>query len=277
MGSNRNSKRAPGPAQSPSPAASQKAAQNSSSSDHKTPKPQSGNEKLKVNTGNTSATTHDAPDAQGAGPGEPQLPITPKSPLPALHDDTNEKVSPPRNAAVQQDMTAVDELLITMKRMLGTLGSTFDLLGEQTIKVATLPIAIDAMHQVSRSSMSMRYNDLLLLPKIASLKHEFERQQHRQDAKMDDLKTVLLDQVKARLYTGLKETASGMVKEVISKLVANRVRSQVSRASAPRQNCDNILTHSSHELSTQISQSVRDDAISCKAQITEARIRLLNS
>lgn len=58
---------------------------------------------------------------------------------------------PARSAAVVQDMAVVEELLDTMKQMLGTLGATFDSLGEQTMKVATLPAAIDAVHQVSTS------------------------------------------------------------------------------------------------------------------------------
>ncbi len=41
-----------------------------------------------------------------------------------------------------------------MKQMLGTLGATFDTLGEQTVKVATLPAAMEAVSQVSIRSLS---------------------------------------------------------------------------------------------------------------------------
>lgn len=92
----------------------------------------------------------------------PVLPMTPKSPDPrsptiAAMNLSTEKESigfsalPARSAAVVQDMAVVEELLDTMKQMLGTLGATFDSLGEQTMKVATLPAAIDAVHQVSTS------------------------------------------------------------------------------------------------------------------------------
>lgn len=56
-----------------------------------------------------------------------------------------------QNLAVNKDLAVVEELLGTMRQMLGTLGSTVDTLGEQTIKVATLPAAMAAVHQVSMS------------------------------------------------------------------------------------------------------------------------------
>ena len=83
---------------------------------------------------------------------EPVLPMTPQSPesrspaagVAALAGNA----ALPARSAVNQDLEVVHELLGTMKLMLGTLGSTFDVLGDQTIKVATLPAAIDAVHQV---------------------------------------------------------------------------------------------------------------------------------
>lgn len=46
------------------------------------------------------------------------------------------------------DLTEIEDLLTTMKKTLGALGATFDSLGEQTARIATLGPAIDAAHQV---------------------------------------------------------------------------------------------------------------------------------
>lgn len=106
-----------------------------------------------VNAPTTVAQGEDATDRP-----QPVLPITPKSPDPrspatGVTNLTAEALLPARSVPVHQDIAVVEELLTSMKDMLGTLGSTFDTLGEQTIKVATLPAAIDAVHQVSVAVM----------------------------------------------------------------------------------------------------------------------------
>jgi hypothetical protein len=50
------------------------------------------------------------------------------------------------------DLSEVEELLTTMKQTLGTLGATFDTLGEQTARIASLGPAMDAAHQVNKNS-----------------------------------------------------------------------------------------------------------------------------
>lgn len=47
------------------------------------------------------------------------------------------------------DLSEVEELLVTMKQTLGTLSHTFDTLGEQTARIATLGPSMDTAHQVS--------------------------------------------------------------------------------------------------------------------------------
>jgi hypothetical protein len=54
------------------------------------------------------------------------------------------------------DLSDVDELLTTMKQTLGTLGATFDTLGEQTARIATLGPAMDSAHQVSSAALIRR-------------------------------------------------------------------------------------------------------------------------
>lgn len=77
-------------------------------------------------------------------------PTPPRSPAPKPSSQLSLQPSV-LQPAVAQDMQAVDSLLATMKKMLVTLGTSFDTLGKQTVAVASLPIAIDAMHQVQFS------------------------------------------------------------------------------------------------------------------------------
>ncbi|KAJ3526370.1 hypothetical protein NM688_g8270 [Phlebia brevispora] len=195
-----------------------------------------GGPKLKVETGNEPASTkRNEPDAGGA-PAEPSLPMTPKSPSPKLAPQEDTQALP--DPVMAHDMQAVNELLGTMKCMLGTLGSTFDTLGDQTIKVATLPIAIEAIHQ------------------IAAVRKELDERQQRREARMDELKRTLLEEVKTKVHEDLKNAASRIVKEIVRKEVAQRVRTQ---------------------LQAQITQVMRDDLVAWKQQIAEVKVRLYNS
>lgn len=51
---------------------------------------------------------------------------------------------------------AVNDLLMLMKTNLNTLGATFDSLGEQSAKVATLGPALDTAHQIHQLRRQMR-------------------------------------------------------------------------------------------------------------------------
>lgn len=111
---------------------------------------QSVRTKVTVDADNSYGAAHDISKAEVESVEEHALlPMTPKSPVSAipLPPDIDEKTSSSRNVAHRN--TARDELLGTMKQMLGALGCSFDTVGEQIFKVATLPIAIDAMNQVS--------------------------------------------------------------------------------------------------------------------------------
>lgn len=58
---------------------------------------------------------------------------------------------------------AVNELLMLMKSNLNTLGATFDSLGEQSAKVATLGPAMDTAHQVHQLRRQMRNQEKVSL------------------------------------------------------------------------------------------------------------------
>lgn len=57
------------------------------------------------------------------------------------------------------DTAAVNDLLQMMKSTLNTLGATFDNLGEQSAKVASLGPAIDSAHQIHQLRRQMRAQD----------------------------------------------------------------------------------------------------------------------
>lgn len=82
----------------------------------------------------------------------------------------------------------------------------------------------------------MPFDDKLLPTKIATLKREFEEHEQRQDARLDHMKTVFLEEVKIHLYESLKEVASAIVKQIVSREVTKRVRAQVSREITQRRN-----------------------------------------
>ncbi|EKM53463.1 uncharacterized protein PHACADRAFT_259872 [Phanerochaete carnosa HHB-10118-sp] len=174
---------------------------------------------------------------------EPVLPMTPKSqgarsPATDTAPLTTEEAPFEKDPTVRRDLEVVDELLGTMRQMLGTLSSTVDTLGEQTIKVATLPAAMAAVHQ------------------IASAKDQLDAHQKQQEENMMAFKQLLLDEVRTRLYTRLKDTASAIVQEIIQKEIAERVRKQ---------------------LRMQIPQSMRDEVLRYKHQIMEVQVSLRNS
>lgn len=68
----------------------------------------------------------------------PRTPRTPGTPFPTANTQ------------------AVNDLLILMKSNLNTLGATFDSLGEQSAKVASLGPALDTAHQIHQLRRQMR-------------------------------------------------------------------------------------------------------------------------
>jgi hypothetical protein len=71
------------------------------------------------------------------------------------------------------DTSELNELLDVMKKTLAALGSTFDALGQQTTKVASLAPAMDSAYQVSLSpipagTLTSRYPGQLSPPAAAS-------------------------------------------------------------------------------------------------------------
>ena len=51
----------------------------------------------------------------------------------------------------------------------------------------------------------------------------------RLEQRMQDMKTLLLEEVKTKLYGKLRETANGIVKDIIQREIAERVRQQVGQ------------------------------------------------
>ena len=94
-----------------------------------------------------------SPDAASSAVGSNfALPPTPQSSLTSLTCATPISSHPQGESTrvrMSPEILAVGELLSTMKQMVGVLGTTLDCLGEQTVKVAELPPAIESMVEVS--------------------------------------------------------------------------------------------------------------------------------
>ncbi|KAL1941374.1 hypothetical protein VTO73DRAFT_7191 [Trametes versicolor] len=89
-----------------------------------------GTSALRVNT-NTSSTA-------GAGPSTAQA------------GTTTATAGPPMSAVGDPTSRRIDELLHTMQQTLSSLAWTFDVLGEQTLSVATLGPAVDARVKIDK-------------------------------------------------------------------------------------------------------------------------------
>lgn len=76
------------------------------------------------------------------------MPLTPPPERVSKKSDAQAVPSRAPSSSTTKDLVAVDELLDTMKRAFNAMSVTFDVLSQQTTKVADLGPVIDAKHQV---------------------------------------------------------------------------------------------------------------------------------
>lgn len=91
-------------------------------------------------------------DIKDAPPSPPETPKGDESELQATAAAIT-AASPNTGGHSNPTAEAVSELLITMKNTLGSLGKTFDLMGNQTMQVASLGPAVEALNQVRRRNI----------------------------------------------------------------------------------------------------------------------------
>jgi len=157
----------------------------------------------------------------------------PQSPLVAMTPRT-----PGTPYPIAQSTQAVNDLLMMMKGTLNTLGSTFDSLGEQSAKVATLGPALDSAHQIHQLRRQMRI------------------QEKHQTARIDDIKYLVQDQLKIQIAEHMREQIAQQIKAEIAKQVGEQVQKQ-------------ITTHLPVPLAIQASESQK--------QLSEVRVSLKNT
>jgi len=107
------------------------------------------------------------------------------------------------------DLSEVEELLTTMKQTLGTLGATFDSLGEQTTRIANLGPAITAAHQVHR------------------LRKQLQSQDRRHEDRIGEIKSLLRDVLKEQIIAHLSSHVNEMIREGVAKIVKARVATEL--------------------------------------------------
>lgn len=137
-----------------------------------------------------------------------------------------------------QNTAAVNELLMLMKTNLNTLGATFDSLGEQSAKVATLGPAMDTAHQVHQ------------------LRRQMRNQEKHQDSRITDIRTLVRDQLKVQIAEHMREQIDEQIKAEIALQVKGEVTNQIE-------------THLPIPLAIQAAES--------QEQLAEVRVSLQNS
>ncbi|KAG8684282.1 hypothetical protein FRC09_015492 [Ceratobasidium sp. 395] len=109
------------------------------------------------------------------------------------------------------DVAGLEQLRQTMQATMGMLGSTFDYLGEQTARVATLGPAVEASHQI----------------------HQLRRQVHAQDRKqeerMQEIKSLLQDVLKEQIAEHLRAHVFEMIREKVEEHVADKVKAALTQ------------------------------------------------
>ncbi|KAF8342713.1 uncharacterized protein EI90DRAFT_3115271 [Cantharellus anzutake] len=153
-------------------------------------------------------------------PLSPKTPRTPGTPYPVANTQ------------------AVNELLTMMKGTLNTLGATFDSLGEQSAKVASLGPALDSAHQIHQ------------------LRRQMRAQEKHQDARITDIRDFVKDDFKVQIADLMKEQIQDQIKNEIAMQTRAEVDSQITE-------------HLPIPLHVQAQES--------QQQLTEVRVQLKNS
>ncbi|KAF8306719.1 hypothetical protein DL93DRAFT_213689 [Clavulina sp. PMI_390] len=133
---------------------------------------------------------------------------------------------------------AVADLLMLMKSNLNTLGATFDSLGEQSAKVATLGPAMETAHQIHQ------------------LRRQMRQQEKHQDSRINDIRSLVQDTLKVQIAEHMR----AQIDEEIRREIAGQVKDEVT---------NQIATHLPIPLAIQAAES--------QEQLAEVRVSLQNT
>lgn len=114
------------------------------------------------------------------------------------------------------DLMPLNELVGSMKGALDHLGGVFDSLGEHTARVASLAPAMQAAHQIKQ------------------LKRQLAVQDSRQEERVQNLKVLLRDVIKAQIGDHLRYHIHLIIQERVQKEVARRVEEELNKQFPPK-------------------------------------------
>lgn len=114
------------------------------------------------------------------------------------------------------DLMPLNELVGSMKGALDHLGGVFDSLGEHTARVASLAPAMQAAHQIKQ------------------LKRQLAVQDSRQEERVQNLKVLLRDVIKAQIGDHLRYHIHLIIQERVQQEVARRVEDQLNKQFPPK-------------------------------------------
>ncbi|KZV80284.1 hypothetical protein EXIGLDRAFT_781176 [Exidia glandulosa HHB12029] len=161
-----------------------------------------------------------------------KAPSVPNSPVASTYGGATTVAGP------SAELQAVNELLSNMKNALGSLGMTFDTLGERTSHVAALAPQLEAQEQ------------------IQSLRLHIEAQDERYDDALDEVKMLLKEVMQEQLMDFMRQRVEDMIDEVFAEEVEKQVTA---------------------ELETHLPQALQDQLQEHRAQLEEVQRSLRNS
>ncbi|OSC99782.1 hypothetical protein PYCCODRAFT_1460559 [Trametes coccinea BRFM310] len=162
---------------------------------------------------------------------------TSRPPTPPQTNSTSQTANP-MTGLDRNTTTAINDLLSTNQRTLKALGETFEILGQQTIMVATLGPALEAMTQ------------------IEALKREVKQHGEKQDTFVQKLESKIKRQVDADIEKVLRPAVNEMVKDAVQNMIATRVEDALKRS---------------------VTQEVRDRLQAYETRILAVKIQLTNA
>jgi len=107
------------------------------------------------------------------------------------------------------DTAAVKDLLAMMKNTLGTLGATFETLGQQSNRIQEVGPSMDSTHQ------------------LASLRRQIRHQDKRQDARVMEVKYMIKDVLKDHIANDMRAQIEEQIRAEIAQQVKQEVAAQI--------------------------------------------------
>ncbi|KAF8891740.1 hypothetical protein BD779DRAFT_144886 [Infundibulicybe gibba] len=156
------------------------------------------------------------------------------SQMPAIKANARHKQPDvPLASCVNADILAMADVFSTMKRTLGDLSASFDILGQQTEKMSSLAPALKATEQ------------------LKELRSLLARQIVDQEAAMQETRSMLEDAVKGKVVEHIRSQLYAMIEGQVAKAVKERVRQQLT-IKIPQDLCQQGHSHPKEVVESQM-------------------------